>query len=101
MRKKKQSIFSFIYHLIPYYSVLLKHSQKQNYTILIENEKNLRMGLEWNGTDCDRPKYSEERLSQLYFVHRNATRIVLGSHRALSHQTSENNCLSHDRTQFS
>ena len=99
--REKTIHFSFIYDLIPYYSVLLKHYQKQNFTILMENEKKkLRMRLEWNGTDCDRPKYWEKSLSQLYFAHRNATRIVLGSHNSLSHQMSETNLLSHDRAQF-
>jgi hypothetical protein len=58
------------------------------------------MELEWNGNDCDSSKYSEISQSQLYFVHRNATRNVLGSHRALSHQMSETNYLGYDRVQF-
>jgi hypothetical protein len=62
--------------------------------------KNLRMGFKWNVTDCDRSKYSEKSLSQCFFVHRNASRIALGSHRVLGHQMSETNRLSHDRAQF-
>jgi hypothetical protein len=65
-----------------------------------KNENVLSMGLGLNGTDCDKPTYLEKSPFQLYFVHRNATRIVFDSHWARNHEVSEPVRLSHEMVQL-